>query len=225
MESFSSYLTWIRAGSLTRQQAGPVPFLRRQQGESHRDTPPGTHPGLAPPWPDLLDNAAFQLSNLPDPISSAISEIILPFSYFRANRNTSLPAMIKCECSDLRRGRRTGQSQAKSWSLHTLLSSPFPSPRILSYFRILFEMSFSCTLCSSCKYSGTHCRKGMRVFPLYTVTHGHDNSNGSRLLSTHVSCAGLTLDISHLVYSSLQLREGFTNILNIKDERTKALRD
>ena len=96
-----------------------------------------THPGLAPPRADLLDNAAFQLSNLPGSISSAISEIILPFSYFKAHRNTSLPAMIKCECSNLGRGEGTGQSGKKLILTHSILLSP-PLPQNPILFRNAF---------------------------------------------------------------------------------------
>ena len=85
---------------------------KKELEEKQRHLSWDTHPGLAPPWADLLDNAAFQLFNLPGSISSAVSEVILPFYYFRANRNTSLLAMIKCECSNLGRGGGTGQPTA-----------------------------------------------------------------------------------------------------------------
>lgn len=140
-------------------------------GLSWGDTSPGdTHLGLGSPWSHLPDNAALQLSKLPDPVYSAISEIISPFSCCRANRKTGLPAMIKYEDSELGRGRRTGQRQTRSRPSHALLLSPCTSPRIWSYFGILFEVSFSCTLCSTCKYSVTHFRQGKKGYFTHTLS-------------------------------------------------------
>ena len=41
----------------------------------------------------------------------------------------------------------------------------------------------------------------------------------------HVSCSGLTLDISQFIYSFLQPHERFSIILDTKDEETKVFRE
>lgn len=77
---------------------------------------------------NLLDNAAFQRSNLPDPISSTISEIIFHFLYFQVNKNTNLSSMMKCKGSELGKGRRSRQGQRRS-RLHMPAPLSLTSPR------------------------------------------------------------------------------------------------
>lgn len=91
---------------------------------------------------DLSNNAAFQLSNLPDPISSAMSEIILPFSHFKATRNTSLPAVIKREFSNSGREKRAGLREARAGlTLSSLLPPPHPgSCRFKCHFPVLYVL-------------------------------------------------------------------------------------
>lgn len=98
--------------------------LRGEAGHLSWDT----HPGLAPPRAALLDNAAFQLFNLPGFHFFCSFRSNLTFYYFRVIRNTSLLAMIKCECSNLGRGGGTGQSGKKLILTYFILLSPSPPP-------------------------------------------------------------------------------------------------
>lgn len=207
---------WLELGpsALTRQQAGPMLFLRR-------------------PWRESLPRHPFwEQSFWVSFPSGLISVIMLPFHYpifltpfllqfqrqpsfflFQGNRNTSLPAVIKCEYCKLGRGRRTGERQTRAgpYILCFLLPSPLPGSCLI---RILFEMSFPYTLCSTRRYSMTHLERGYFIQTLsrkgmiIVITH-------SPLLSIyHVSCSMLTLDIWNLICFSLHHYEGFTFILN-----------
>ena len=118
-------------------------------------------------------------------------------------------------------------SQARSWSLHTLFSSLLPSPRILSYLGMLFEMSFSYALCSTRKYSGTHCGKGMRVIHklswmgmMIVTTHVY-----WALIMCHIPGYSLTSLISFILpYSSINSSLSFW-ALKMREQRHLEIRD
>ena len=105
-------------------------------------------------------------------------------------------------------------SQARSWSLHTLFSSLLPSPRVLSYLGMLFEMSFSYAL-------DTDFPRNFWTTPLFPTIAGSSTLEMTSVLTLYTKRGSSSMDsqilsgIKSLKPRTLQIRDVLLQLFRV----------